>query len=92
VRFLYRDEEPSVVEKKVRALNGDELSGLPRELTDDLAKAVELLDSPLILDVIRRIDGHDHELGERLRRMAEELRYKELLRVLDDLAKKRTTQ
>ncbi|MFH0730333.1 MAG: response regulator [Pseudomonadota bacterium] len=89
MRFQYADEYPSTAEKKAFVLNADRLFGLPRDLTNELSKAVELLNGPRILDMIRHIHDIDHELGEDLRCMAENLLYKELLEVLDNLAKKR---
>jgi Amt family ammonium transporter len=91
MRFQYADETPPTAEKKAYELNADQLYGLPRELTDELLKATELLCGPRILEVIGRIGDMDHELGERLRRMAENRQYKEMLKVLDSLAERMAT-
>ena len=89
IRFQYADEYPSTAEKKAWELNADQLYELPQDLTDELLKAAELLDGPRILEVISHISDINHELGERLRRMVENLQYKELLKVLDNFAEKR---
>lgn len=88
LRLSYQDEEPAIRSKEP-ALRADELRGLPPELVAELGRKVELLDASLILEVVGRIGQRDPGLGERLRRMAEELRYKEMLQVLDDLAQRR---
>ncbi len=89
VVFLYAGEEVPAVEEQPPRLTTDQLCGLPKEMTDELLKAAELLDGPRILKVIGRIAERDKELGEVLRRMAESLQYKELLTVLDTVAEKR---
>ena len=89
IRFRYADESPPTAEKKAGELTADQLYELPRDLTDELKRAVELLDGPRILEAIRHIGGMDHELGEHLRYMAENLQYEELLNALDGLAEKR---
>lgn len=89
LRFRYADEYPPAVEKKVCELKVDQLYKLPQELSDELLTAAELLDGPRILEAIDRISDRDHELGERLRCMAKNLQYKELLTALDSLAEKR---
>ncbi|MDX9971588.1 MAG: cache domain-containing protein [FCB group bacterium] len=89
IRFQYAETYPQAAEKMAWELNADQLFALPRELMDELSRAAELLDGPRILDVIDHIGDIDHELGERLRRMAENLQYKELLRVFDSVAEKR---
>ncbi len=89
IRFQYIGEVPLTAGKKACALNAGQLFRLPRDLADELSKAVELLDGPRILQAISRISGMDQELGERLRHMAENLQYKNLLEILDRLTEKR---
>jgi signal transduction histidine kinase/DNA-binding NarL/FixJ family response regulator len=89
IRFKYADEDEQASGKLVFELTVDQLCELPPEIADELLKAVELLDAPLILEVISRISDRDQGLGEVLRRMAESRQYKELLKVLDTLAEKR---
>lgn len=89
IRFQYADTYPPAAEKMAWELNADRLFALPRELTDELSRAAELLDGPRILDAIDHIGDMDHELGERLRRRAENQQYRELLRAFDSVAEKR---
>lgn len=89
IRFQYSHEYPPTTEGNVSALTADQLYGLPRKLTDELAKATELLDGQRILEATRQISDIDRELAERLRRMVDKLQYKELLKALDGLAEKR---
>jgi len=44
-----------------------------------------LLDNQHCLKVAGMISDHNHKLGERLRRMVENLQFKEMLAVLDNL-------
>ena len=89
IRFRYADDHPPTAERAGCELTADRLYKLPRDLTDELLRAAELLDGARMLEAIRRIGDLDHELGELLRCMAENLRYKELLKVLDTLTGKR---
>ncbi|MBU4261356.1 MAG: PocR ligand-binding domain-containing protein [Proteobacteria bacterium] len=88
IRFRYADDDSPTVERKSCEVTAEQLHKLPENLTDSLLEAVELLDATRILGVINRIDGIDHELAESLRKMAENLLYKELLDLLDSFAKK----
>lgn len=88
VRFRYADEYPAPVGENAGELDAGQLCGLPAELTNELLQATELLDGPRILDAISHIRNVAPELGEKLWRMAENLQYKELLRVLDGMAKR----
>jgi Amt family ammonium transporter len=88
IRFRYADGDHPGTEQKLGALNADQFLALPREVTDDLLKAVELLDGPRILEVVHRINTMDQTLAMRLRDMVKNLQYKELLMVLDRLTEK----
>jgi hypothetical protein len=52
-------------------------------LIEALREAAVLLDEQHCLKVAGMISDHNHELGERLRCMVENLQYKEMLSVLD---------
>lgn len=95
VRFRYEKDQPSAAPGPADAWSSDQLCDrlheLPPDLTAELLKAAELLDGQHILDVADRIAGMDRELGERLRSMASNLQYKQLLGVLDMLAEKRAS-
>ncbi|MEJ2200386.1 MAG: cache domain-containing protein [Desulfuromonadaceae bacterium] len=83
VRFRYEEALPVPDEENEPALTADELARLPRELTDELYAALELLDSARILEVVSRIERQDPALGSRLQRIAEKLQYRVLLNALE---------
>jgi Amt family ammonium transporter len=89
IRFRYAGDSPTIADEMPYELSAARLSQLPRELVDELLRAARLLERRRILEVISHINRIDHDLSERLRRMAEDLRYRELLRVLDAVAEKR---
>jgi signal transduction histidine kinase/CheY-like chemotaxis protein len=89
IRFRYADEVHPGMAQKVCAVSVDQFDVFPQEIADELLKAVELLDSPRTLEVIHRIGNIDQDLAMRLRDMVKNLQYKELLRMLDKLAKRR---
>ena len=84
-RYRYSDVDSSAPGVTTWTLNADHFRELPRHLVDELLNAAQMLEGPRILDVIGHISDVDHELGENLRRMAENLQYKELLEVLNGL-------
>ena len=88
IRFRYADEHHPDIEQRVCELCSDQLRALPQEITDELLKAAELLDSARMLKVIHRIGDTDLVLANRLRDMVKNLQYKELLMVLDGLSNK----
>ena len=85
IRFRHSDSGTSENEKTVSASVADGLRELPPHFADDLLRAVQFLESPRILGVIGHISDLNHELGERLRRMAENLQYREILEILNGL-------
>jgi signal transduction histidine kinase/CheY-like chemotaxis protein len=89
IRFRYAEEAPTADGTSEPAVTAAELARLPGELVAELSRVVELLDGRNILDVARRIGSHNHQLGERVCRMAQELRYRELLGALDALMERR---
>jgi CheY-like chemotaxis protein len=88
IRFRYADDYHPGAEQNTCTLSVEQLHALPREIIDELLSASELLDSPRILGVIQRIGDIDQELAKRLRDMVKNLQFKELLKVLDELAGK----
>jgi signal transduction histidine kinase/CheY-like chemotaxis protein len=88
IRYRHSDADSAAVGSATGALNAAQLRRLPQPLADDLLRAAQLLEGPRILDVIGRISDLDHELGECLRRMVENLQYKELLEILNGLNEK----
>jgi signal transduction histidine kinase/FixJ family two-component response regulator len=72
-------------------LDMERLRKLPQVLLDELLKHAELLDGQGCHEIAHRIRDIDCELGECIRIMVEELQYKELLAVLDNLVVKEKT-
>lgn len=85
IRYRHSAPDSPVAGITARALNADQLRKLPLPLVDELLRAAQLLEGPRILEVIGHISDLDHELADRLRRMAENLQYKELLEILNGL-------
>jgi signal transduction histidine kinase/CheY-like chemotaxis protein len=88
IRYRHSDSRAPGIETTLSASVADGLRGLPPHFADDLLSAVQFLESPRILEVIARIGELNHELGERLRRMAENLQYRDLLEILNGLKEK----
>ncbi len=86
VQFLYTDEQRPVSESKEEKVDIAKLKNVPHDLLEQLEEAAVLLDNQQSLKVAGMISDHDHELGEYLRSMVENLQYKEVLDVLDKLA------
>ncbi len=87
IHFRYAVDESDSAGVAEPSLTDDELSLLPKDLAADLLNAVESLDNPRIFEVINRAGDLDRTLRERLRRMAGNLQYKDLLASLDSLVK-----
>ena len=85
VRFLYAEEQEPAATTEEEELDVVQLKKIPRDLIEKLREAAVLLDDQLCLKVAGMISDHNHELGERLRCMVENLQYKEMLAVLDNL-------
>jgi signal transduction histidine kinase/DNA-binding NarL/FixJ family response regulator len=84
VRFLYADEQAPAAAAGEDELDVAQLKELPPALIYELREAAVLLDDQRCLKVAGVISDHNHELGERLRCMVENLQYKEMLAVLDN--------
>ena len=90
VRFLYTEVEERVAAAKRDDLGADQLDieqlkKLPPDLIKELREGIVLLDEDYCFKAIGVISDHDHELGVRLRRMVEDLQYKSILAILDNL-------
>lgn len=85
VRFSYAAEESPSEEVEEIELAEEQLNLIPQDLIDDLRKAAILLDDDLCLNAAGAIGEHAHDLGRRLCSMVENMRYKEILSVLDGL-------
>jgi signal transduction histidine kinase/DNA-binding NarL/FixJ family response regulator len=83
VRFLYADEQAQAAATEDNELDVAQLKKLPLDLIEALREAAVLLDEQHCLKVAGMISDHNHELGERLRCMVENLQYREMLSVLD---------
>ena len=87
VRFLYAEEQAPAAAAGEDELDVAQLKKLPPALIEALREATVLLDDQHCLEVAGMISDHNHELGERLRCMVENLQYKEMLAVLDNLTR-----
>ncbi len=87
VRFLYAEEQAPTGCTEEDELDVAQLKKLPPALIQALRQAAVLLDDQHSLEVAGMISDHNHELGERLRCMVENLQYKKILTVLDDLTR-----
>lgn len=85
VRFLYAEEQEPAAATEEEELDVAQLKKIPQDLIEKLREATVLLDDQHCLKVAGMISDHNHELGERLRCMVENLQYKEMLAVLDNL-------
>jgi len=85
VRFLYAEEQAPAASTGEDELDVAQLKKLPPALIEALREAAVLLDDQHCLKVAGMISDHNHELGERLHCMVENLQYKEMLAVLDNL-------
>lgn len=87
VRFLYAEAQAPVAgPREEDSLQVAQLGKIPSDLIEKLKEAAVLLDEEKCLQVAGMISDHDHEVGERLRSMVEDLRYNEVLAVLDESA------
>jgi len=87
VRFLYADEQAPAAATGEGELDAAQLKELPPALIHELREAAVLLDDQRCLKVAGMISDHNHELGERLHCMVENLQYKEMLTALDSLTR-----
>jgi len=87
LQFLHaaRAETPA---GETLALEAEQLHSLPQAWLEELHQTAELLDGPRSLTVIERIAQRDPAVGKRLRHMVENLQYKSLLTLLDQVTKK----
>jgi len=85
VRFLYADEPGPASANGEDELDVAQLKKLPPDLIRKLREAAVLLDDQNCLKVAGMISDHNHDLGERLRCMVQNLQYREMLAVLDNL-------
>jgi Amt family ammonium transporter len=80
VRFLYAEEQEPAAATEEKELDVAQLKKIPQDLIEKLREATVLLDDQHCLKVAGMISDHNHELGERLRCMVENLQYKETIR------------
>ncbi len=92
VRFLYAKKKEPESSVLVIELNTEELKKIPLELLVNLRKAALLLDEDHCLKIAGMISDHNHDLGESLRNMIEELQYKRILTTLEKLPESETIQ
>ena len=85
MRFLYGEDHAHSVTPEEEALVVAQLKTIPPDLIEALRAAAVLLDDQRCLKVAGMISDHNHALGERLRCMVENVQYKEMLMVLDNV-------
>ncbi|MDM8547000.1 response regulator [Candidatus Venteria ishoeyi] len=97
VRYRYT-KAPRQIEQQIPKsmlasimLDNQQLAQLAPDLFDKLYRATELLDEEECLEVAGIISDKQHKLGEQLRTMIENMQFKELLAILDDLKRKQST-
>jgi len=86
VSFVYKDDRPPSGATKGEDLDVAQLKKIPPALIEALRDAAVLLDQERCLKIAGMISDHNHERGERLRRMVENVQFKKMLVVLDNLA------
>jgi len=87
VRFIYSEEKSAARDEK--ELDKEQFEKIPPELIEKLHKAALLLDEELSLKAAGMISDYNHKLGEIVRRMVENLEYKKIIMVLDNIIKDR---
>ena len=85
VRFLYEEKNTPIATIEGNGLDEEQLKKIPRDLIENLREAAILLDDERCLKAAGIISDYNHETGEHLRRMVENLQYKEILVTLDRL-------
>lgn len=86
VRFQYDEGKIQFETEQENELGEEQLKKMPLALIENLREAVVLLDNQRCLTAAGMISDYDSELGESLRRMVENLKYKEMLDALDNLS------
>jgi len=86
VSFVYENDRAPSGAIKGEDLDVAQLKKIPPDLIEALRDAAVLLDEERCLKIAGMISDHNYELAERLRRMVENVRFKEMLAVLDNLA------
>ena len=85
VRFRYAENEVPAAIKDETDLESEQFRKLPPELIKSLRESVLLLDDQRCLQVVGAISDDNYELSMQLRRKVEDLKYKEILAVLDGI-------
>ncbi len=89
VQFVYEEDEKTCQESENRntELNTEDIAALPKELSDALEDATVRADMNRIAEVINKIGQFDKNIGDVLRRMAEEFEYAEILKMFQNQEK-----
>ena len=85
VRFLYAKQQVSAAFAEEHELDVAEFENIPLDLIIQLQEAAESLDEQQCLTVVALISDYDLELSKRLRTKVENIKYREILSVLDKL-------
>jgi DNA-binding transcriptional regulator GbsR (MarR family) len=84
VQFVYEEDEKTCQESENRntELNAEDIAALPKDLSDALEDATVRADMNRIAELIDKIGKFDKNIGDVLRRMAEEFEYAEILSLI----------
>jgi len=85
VRFLYADEVVPAAGTGEDELDVVQLEKLPRNLIKKLKEAAVLLDDQKCLKLSGMISDYNRDLGKKLRCMVDNVKYKQILAILDKL-------
>ena len=85
VRFVYKEEQEPAPTTEEDGVDVAHLKKIPPDLIEKLRASAVLLDDQRCLKIVGMISDHNHELGERLRCMVENVQYKEILAAVDNL-------
>jgi len=91
LHFIYEEVPLPPVTHCIEKLDENQLNQIPIELIEKLREAGELLNDEYCLEVAGMISDYNYELGEQLRQMIENLQYKALLEILDNLLKAKSS-
>jgi signal transduction histidine kinase/DNA-binding NarL/FixJ family response regulator len=87
LRFIYEEKPATQPKRPEMELTTEQLEKVPKELIDELYKAVIRLDPESIQESIKQINRNDSDVGRSLQRLADRYDYVHLLQLLDEYVK-----
>ena len=91
VDLLYAEQsvpDANITYDNSAVLDQEKLKKIPIDLIEKLQEAVILLDTQLCLKATGKSSDHNHETGRHLQNMVENLQYKDILIILDNITQK----